>query len=540
MTTRGALHADVLSADVLSVDMLIVGSGIAGLTAALEIAGDADVLLVSKGALAEGATLHAQGGIAAAVGPGDTAEDHARDTLAAGAGLAEEAAVHLLCEEGPAAIARLVERGVAFDRDEDGAPALGLEGAHGRPRILHAGGDATGRAIELALVAAVRARGIRVLERTALADLVVHDGRVRGAQLLGADGRVREVRAGAVLLATGGAGQLFAHTTNPQVATGDGVAAAARAGAALADLELYQFHPTSLAVPGGFLVSEAVRGEGAVLRDADGRRFLPAVDPRAELAPRDVVARAIAHTMAAQGGLPVRLDATGIGGDRLRERFPTIDAAVRAAGLDWGRSPIPVTPAAHYWMGGIRTDLDGRTSVPGLLAAGECARTGVHGANRLASNSLLEGAVLGARAGVAAAEDAADAPATDDLPGTGVAADGTRTDAVAASASAGPVTWTRAYLQQLMWSHAGLLRSGEQLMEAAAVLEGWQAPAPRTIAALEDRNLLELGRLLVAAALARPRSVGAHHRLDDPGEAATVGPAGSSAAPASLHPLETR
>lgn len=530
MTTRGALHADVLSAEVL-----IVGSGIAGLTAALEIDGHADVLLVTKGALAAGATLHAQGGIAAAVGPGDTAADHARDTLAAGAGLAEEAAVHLLCEEGPAAIARLVERGVAFDRDEDGAPALGLEGAHGRPRILHAGGDATGRAIELALVAAVRERGIRVLERTALADLVVDDGRVHGARLLGADGRSVLVRAGAVLLATGGAGQLFAHTTNPQVATGDGIAAAARAGAALADLELYQFHPTSLAVPGGFLVSEAVRGEGAVLRDADGRRFLPAVDPRAELAPRDVVARAIARTMAAQGGLPVRLDATGIGGDRLRERFPTIDAAVRAAGLDWGRSPIPVTPAAHYWMGGIRTDLDGRTSLPGLLAAGECARTGVHGANRLASNSLLEGAVLGARAGVAAAADAAAVAAAE------VAADGAGTDAAAApTAARGPVTWTRADLQQLMWSHAGLLRSGEQLMEAAAVLEGWQAPAPRTINALEDRNLLELGRLLVAAALARPRSVGAHHRLDDPGGAATAGPAGSSAAPASLHPLETR
>lgn len=527
MTTRGALHADVLSAEVL-----VVGSGVAGLTAALEIDGDADVLLVTKGALAAGATLHAQGGIAAAVGPGDTAADHARDTLAAGAGLAEEAAVHLLCEEGPAAIARLVERGVAFDRDEDGVPAFGLEGAHGRPRILHAGGDATGRAIELTLVAAVRERGIRVLERTALADLVVHDGRVRGARLLGADGRSVPVRAGAVLLATGGAGQLFAHTTNPQVATGDGVAAAARAGAALADLELYQFHPTSLAVPGGFLVSEAVRGEGAVLRDADGRRFLPAVDPRAELAPRDVVARAIARTMAAHGGLPVRLDATGIGGDRLRERFPTIDAAVRAAGLDWGRSPIPVTPAAHYWMGGIRTDLDGRTSLPGLLAAGECARTGVHGANRLASNSLLEGAVLGARAGVAAAEDAvAAAEAADDGAGSDPAA--------AAAGAGGPVTWTRADLQQLMWSRAGLLRSGEQLREAAAVLEGWQAPAPRTINVLEDRNLLELGRLLVAAALARPRSVGAHHRLDDPGEAATVGPAGTSAAPASLHPLET-
>ena len=397
----------------LRTEVLVVGSGIAGLTAALTAAERSDVLLVTKGELAEGATCRAQGGIAGAVGPGDSPAAHARDTLAAGAGLGDAEAVRVLCTQGPAAIAELLARGVVFDRAEDGSCALGLEGAHDRPRILHAGGDATGRAIEDALIRAARARaaegargGLTLLEHTALVDLQVAQGQVVGAELLAADGARVRVRARSTVLATGGAGQLFAHTTNPAVATGDGLAAAWRAGAALEDLEFFQFHPTALAVKvphASFLVSEAVRGEGALLRDAQGRRFLPALDPRGELAPRDVVARAIAHVMAAQGGRPVLLDATAIGAERLRRRFPTIDAAVRAAGIDWGREPVPVTPAAHYWMGGIRTDLDGRTTLPGLHAAGECARTGVHGANRLASNSLLEGAVFGARAGAAAA-----------------------------------------------------------------------------------------------------------------------------------------
>lgn len=487
--------------------VLVVGSGIAGLTAALEAAEHAEVLLVTKGELAEGSTLHAQGGIAGAVDPVDTPEDHARDTLAAGAGLADEDAVRLLCAEGPAAIARLVERGVAFDRtDGPGAPyALGLEGAHGRPRILHAGGDATGRAIELALLAALRRRGVTAVELTALVDFVVEGGRVRGAQLLGADGTISTVTAGAVVLATGGAGRLFARTTNPAVATGDGVAAAARAGAALADLEMVQFHPTALA--SGFLVSEAVRGEGALLLDEDGHRFMPAVDPRAELAPRDVVAREIARVMERQDGRPVLLDARAIGAERLAARFPTIHAAVRAAGLDWTTAPIPVTPAAHYWMGGIRTDLDGRTTVPGLLAAGECARTGVHGANRLASNSLLEGAVFGARAGAAAVHDAA-AP---------VAVEGAGEVAPAPVAAPVPgADWTRAELQRLMFAAAGLLREGSALEAARDRLSTWAVPAPTSVTALEDRNLLELGRALTAAALARTTSVGAHHRLDDP------------------------
>lgn len=514
----------------LRTEVLVVGSGIAGLTAALTAAERSDVLLVTKGELAEGATCRAQGGIAGAVGPGDSPAAHARDTLAAGAGLGDAEAVRVLCTQGPAAIAELLARGVVFDRAEDGSCALGLEGAHDRPRILHAGGDATGRAIEDALIRAARARaaegargGLTLLEHTALVDLQVAQGQVVGAELLAADGSRVRVRARSTVLATGGAGQLFAHTTNPAVATGDGLAAAWRAGAALEDLEFFQFHPTALAVKGphaSFLVSEAVRGEGALLRDAQGRRFLPALDPRGELAPRDVVARAIAHVMAAQGGRPVLLDATAIGAERLRRRFPTIDAAVRAAGIDWGREPVPVTPAAHYWMGGIRTDLDGRTTLPGLHAAGECARTGVHGANRLASNSLLEGAVFGARAGAAAATST---PADHGSPAAGPTGAGEELPPRTATGRA----WSRTELQELLWSHAGLLRSGTALEEAAAELATWRAPDPAahiTARELEDRNLLDLARLLLAHALARPGSVGAHHRLDDPGTTAAPHP----------------
>ena len=376
--------------------ILIVGSGIAGLIAALELSREYPVTLVTKAALAESNTRWAQGGIAAVMFSDDAVSDHIADTLTAGAGLCNPNAVNILCTEGPDRIRDLIRLGVAFDHAPDGQLARGLEAAHSKARVLHAGGDATGLTIETALVRAVRNHPkISVLEHTFALDLVLQNGAVTGLEIIDSEGITRAIAADAVILASGGAGHLYRHTTNPSVATGDGVAMALRAGAQLADLEFYQFHPTALAAPTSldsstFLISEAVRGEGAVLLDANGRRFMQSIHPSAELAPRDIVARGIAMQMAEQQGLPVLLDATAKSADFLAARFPTIDAATRARNLDWSNNPIPVTPAAHYWMGGIRTDLEGRTSIPGLYAVGEVACTGVHGANRLASNSLLE------------------------------------------------------------------------------------------------------------------------------------------------------
>lgn len=480
--------------------VVVVGSGIAGLTAALHAhENGCRVTVVTKGALPDTNTRWAQGGIAAVTHPADTLASHAADTVTAGAGLSDPAAVDVLVGEGPARIAELVGRGVAFDRTADGDFSRGLEAAHAMPRVLHAGGDATGAEIQAALGAAVRAAGLTVREHAQLRDLVVRDGRVTGIELDGGE----RLDADAVILATGGAGQLYAHTTNPLGATGDGIAAAIRAGAAVADLEFVQFHPTALAVGAPFLVSEAVRGEGAVLIDDTGRRFAFDAHPDGELAPRDVVARANARAMAAQGGHPVRLDATALGAERLAQRFPTIDAAVRERGLDWARDPIPVTPAAHYLMGGVVTDLDGRTTVPGLYAVGETARTGVHGANRLASNSLLEGAVFGARAGDAVARD-----------GHWPVAPGTAQAVIEPVTATDAPPFSRAALQQLLWEEAGLIREADGLARAAAVLASWSAdPSPRSI---EDASLLLVASHLVSAARARTGSVGAHFRSDAP------------------------
>jgi L-aspartate oxidase len=494
--------------------VLVVGSGIAGLTAALHAAaGGCRVTLVTKDVLEHANTRFAQGGIAGVTFEDDRTEDHVRDTLVAGAGLSDERAVRVLVEEGPGRIAELVELGVAFDREPDGSFTKGLEAAHSYPRVLHSGGDATGSAIEGALVARLRESGIRVIEHAFLVDLIVEGGRVTGAELRVDDTRRERIAADAVVLATGGAGQLFSHTTNPAVATGDGIAAALRAGAAVADLEFVQFHPTVLAVGEAFLVSEAVRGEGAILIDDSGRRFAFDDHPDGELAPRDVVARAIARAMDAQAGRPVRLDATALGADFLARRFPTIDRAVRERGLDWAREPIPVTPAAHYLMGGIVTDLDGRTTLPGLYAVGEAARTGVHGANRLASNSLLEGAVFGARAGEAIDADAASRLWPVPAVGASLAA---TTPSPAAPGAASVAPFSRAALQELLWEDAGLVRTAERLRSATAVLAAWreQSPKPRTQAELEDANLLLVAAHLVAGALARGDSIGAHYRAD--------------------------
>ena len=501
--------------------VLVVGSGLAGLIAAVR-ATDAghQVTLVTKQGLPDSNTRWAQGGIAAALFPDDSVESHTQDTLRAGAGLCDPVAVRVLCSEGPARVRDLIRFGVDFDRDESGV-TRGLEAAHSRSRVLHAGGDATGAAIEAALVATVRERAarslrnagarLRILEHTMLVDLTVHDARVTGAVLLGPDGELRTSPADTVILATGGAGVLFPHTTNPSLATGDGVAAAWRAGASVADLEFYQFHPTALAVPGTPLVSEAVRGEGAVLRNAGGHRFMLTVHPDAELAPRDVVARGIAREMAKQGGEPVRLDATGLGRELLERRFPTITAACRAAGLDWAVESIPVAPAAHYWMGGVLTDIWGRTSLPGLFAVGEVARTGAHGANRLASNSLLEAAVFADRAvrALRLPVRVSTGPTTERLVPTGPATGNVDREA----------------LQQLMWECAGVLRSGEKLAAASVILADWasrekvtQSTAPRNmrIQEYEDVNLLDLARVTVASALAREESRGAHYRSDFP------------------------
>ena len=521
--------------------ILIVGSGIAGLSTALHASQlhAHDVTVVTKGALAESNTRYAQGGIAAATALDDSATLHAQDTIRAGAGLTDETAARVLADEGAAAIRSLIAWGVLFDhRPGSPEPERALEAAHSRPRVLHAGGDATGAAIEAALVAAVRASGVTVLEHTMLTDLVLADAsgirarsahplpadqtpmnpggadaatRVVGIEVLRADGERDVLLADAVVLATGGAGQLYSHTTNPTIATGDGLAAALRAGVATADLEFYQFHPTTLAAPGNFLVSEAVRGEGAVLRNERGERFMVGVHPDAELAPRDVVARAIAAEMAKQNGVPVDMDARGIDRETLGVRFPTIMAACTAAGFDLAGGLVPVVPAAHYSMGGIATDLDGRTSHAGLFAVGEAACTGVHGANRLASNSLLEGAVFGRRVAAALGHDSFPEPVEgmdDPL-------------RQAQGASVGVVD--RAELQELMWHYAGLARSGVGLATAAARLRVWaEASGARDDSRAADRervetdNLLTVARALVAAAQARRESRGAHSRTDHP------------------------
>ncbi|MCW4384577.1 L-aspartate oxidase [Salinibacterium sp. SYSU T00001] len=478
--------------------VVVVGSGAAGLTAALTAAENADreVVLVTKATLGESNTLYAQGGVAAALFDDDSVDAHVADTVRAGAGLTDPRAARLICEEGPARIRDLIALGAGFDRGSDGELERGLEAAHSASRVVHAGGDATGRAIIAALTAAVRASRVEVHEHCVARDIVVRHGSVAGLCVI-RGAHEFELAADAIVIATGGVGQLYRYSSNPPGATGDGVAAAMRAGARLVDAEFVQFHPTTLAVPGTPLVSEAVRGEGAVLRDAAGRRFMLDVHPDAELAPRDVVARAIARQMELQAGAPVLLDACALGERLLRSRFPGFWSLAATHGLDPSTEAVPVTPAAHYWMGGIEVDLDGRTAVPGLFAVGEAACTRAHGANRLASNSLLEALVTGHRAAQAL--------------GTAWPA---WPDAAAPEHPEGGRLLTRERLQQLMWDRVGLHRDADGLEEARceladAVVRG------STVPDLETGNLLLIARELVAAASARRGSVGAHYRTDD-------------------------
>jgi L-aspartate oxidase len=480
-------------------DFLIIGSGIAGLRAAADLAASGTVLVLTKADPAESNTGYAQGGIAAAMGPGDSPALHGADTIAAGDGLCEEDAVRVLVGDGVRYVRELIEWGARFDRDNSGALALGREGAHGLRRVLHAA-DATGREIGRTLWERVAGQTRVQVETNARAvDVIVEGGRCIGARYED-ETAIHDVHAGAVLLATGGAGQVFRETTNPPVATGDGVMLAWFAGARVADLEFVQFHPTALDVPDEprFLLSEALRGEGAQLINASGERFMARYESAGELASRDLVSRAIVREQA-RTRAPVYLSMRQFDAEWVRRRFPTITLACRSAGLDLATDLIPVGPAAHYVMGGVHTDLWGRTTVPGLFAAGEVACTGVHGANRLASNSLLEGLVFGARAAQSmtaplVGPDALDVPA----------APGGRPGRLP----------DEAHVRGLMWNSVGLWREEGLLRTAVEALDEWYE------ALGDDRSriaaLVTVGRLMARAALRREESRGAHARADFP------------------------
>ncbi|AXI78900.1 L-aspartate oxidase [Peterkaempfera bronchialis] len=508
-------------------DVIVVGSGVAGLTAALRArAAVGRVMVVTKAMLDDGSTRWAQGGIAAALGEGDTPEQHLADTLVAGAGVCDEDAVRVLVTEGPDAVRRLIATGAAFDTAVDGEILLTREGGHHRRRIAHAGGDATGAEISRALVAAVRSDpAIEVVEHALVLDLLTDaDGHAAGITLhvMGEGQRdgVGAILARAVVLATGGMGQVFSATTNPAVSTGDGVALALRAGAEVADLEFVQFHPTVLWLgPDAHgqqpLVSEAVRGEGAHLVDADGVRFMVGQHELAELAPRDIVAKGIMRRMRETGAAHMYLDGRHFGAEMWEQRFPTILASCRSHGIDPVTELIPVAPAAHHASGGVRTDLRGRTTVPGLYACGEVACTGVHGANRLASNSLLEGLVFAERI----TADLAARQAAGDLPERTPAASGTRAVPL-------PAPEARAEVQRLMTAGAGVLRSAASMRAAADGLAALAAqardhlaeekPADPRVETWEAANLHLVATALVGAAALREETRGCHWREDFP------------------------
>jgi L-aspartate oxidase len=516
-------------------DIAIVGGGIAGLSVALRLPQHMRIALFTKGQLGESNTRYAQGGLAVALGADDSPELHFQDTLAAGAGLCDEEAVRILVEQAPEAVRWLIEIGVQFDRAQPGSSEhatpdgllLGREGAHSRWRVLHAGGDATGAEIERALMHALRARSsVSLYEETFVEKLLVENGRCVGVQAIDRSGATFRVDARSIVLANGGAGGLWLHTSNPAGATADGLALAWQAGASLSDLEFMQFHPTVLVANGAsHLISEAVRGEGAYLRNHAGERFMPRYSAQAELAPRDVVARAILSEMLVEQTDCQYLDLRHLPAEKMHARFPTISVLCREHGLDLARALLPVAPAAHYCMGGVMVDSRGRTTLPGLYAVGEVSCTGVHGANRLASNSLLEGLVYGVRvADWLAQENGTNEGQAFRKNTTVLAYDSLVSSQDMSSGNTEVMTTTQvqSQLRQLMWQYVSLCRDEEGLLEAKRKIqvlrcqlsEFWSEWGESAVRRAETLNMLLAAELVVAAALQRRESRGSHWRLD--------------------------
>lgn len=508
---------------VTSTDFLVIGSGVAGLPAAIELSHYGRVLVLTKDEATAGSSGHAQGGIAVVLSDNDEITFHFDDTISAGAGLCNEEAVRVLVEEGPERILELIAWGARFDR-EGAKLAFTREAAHSKRRIVHSHGDSTGKEVVRTLLAHVKTLpNVRKLDFHYTIDLLMHNNACCGVYLLDErKKKISAITAKATVLATGGSGYLYQQTSNPPVATGDGMAMAYRSGAKLVDMEFMQFHPTTLYLPGApsFLLSEAMRGEGARLLNIFGKEFAGKYHPEKELAPRDIVSRAIVSEMVATHSQHVYLDLTHLEAEFVRRRFPRIYSTCLSYGIDITRDRIPVSPAAHYMMGGVTTDLDGATNLPGLFAAGEVACTGVHGANRLASNSLLEGIVFGTRAGKAAAcygeriqtlPDRIDNPYADRPAAT-----------LKSQAEADKL---RGMLRKLMWDRVGIIRCGKSLSEALKQLKEW-GPCLTEIypekSGLELQNMLTIATLITRAALQRQESVGAHYRTDFPGRSATV------------------
>ena len=493
-------------------DYIILGSGIAGLYTALLAHEHGTVLIITKGSIEDCNTRHAQGGIAAPIGNYDSPELHFKDTIAAGDGLCDDEAVHILSTEAADRIADLIKFGVPFDT-LDGEIALTREAAHSVPRILHAGGDATGEHIEVTLSRRVKLSSIKVLENCLATEIVVHKGKVQGIKAIDCrTGLIETYKCRFVILATGGAGRLYKYTTNSDVSTGDGTTLAFKAGAEVVDMEFFQFHPTAVRLPGvpPFLISEAVRGEGGILRDIKGHRFMPDYAPEADLAPRDVVARSIVYQMIKTKSDRVFLDVTHIPARKVTTRFPNIFRFCLEHGFDITKVLIPVAPAAHYFMGGVRVNVWGETNIDGLFAAGEAACTGVHGANRLASNSLLEVVVFGKRiiertrqsnkVSISSKKNTVrhvlkQRPAVKNIPLLNIS-----------------------NLQSLMWENVGIIRRGTHLAKAANILYAWQKslPEPTDRPSYEINNMILNARLIAEAALIREESRGAHYRTDFP------------------------